>query len=191
MAVTTKIPKVKQQLAWKISLYNCIGCRACEGACKQEFNLPVGVRRRRVITQEGGKYPNPYRYFVTMSCNHCAEPACLKACPVEAIYKREEDGIVLVDQEKCVGCQRCRWACPYGAPQYNPETKKIDKCTMCVHRLEKGLKPACVITCMGLALYHDKLDEIEKEKVVNKIKNFTPPDLTNPSIRFIPVKEAL
>lgn len=190
MALMTKIPKVKKQIGWKVNLYNCIGCRACEAGCKQEFNLPVGVRRRRVITQEGGKYPKPYKYFVTTSCHHCAEPACLKACPKEAIYKREEDGIVLVDQNKCIGCQRCKFACPHGAPQYNPETKKIDKCTLCVHRLEKGLAPACVITCMGFALYHGELDKIEQEKVVDKIKNFDP-SFTKPSIRFIPTKGAV
>lgn len=180
---------VNGQRGWLVNQFNCIGCRACEGACKQEFDLAVGVRRRRVIIQEGGKYPKPTREYISISCNHCAEPACLKVCPKQAYTKRKSDGIVLHDQEKCIGCKRCTWACPYGAPQFDDAKKKVDKCSMCVHRIDKGLQPACVITCMGLALSNAKLGEIEKQKgIIKEIEGFADPNLTNPSIRFIPAK---
>lgn len=178
-----------KQYAWYFNQFNCIGCRACEGGCKQEFDLPVGIRRRRVITVDNGKYPKVQRDYISMSCNHCAEPACVKACPNGTLYKRAEDGIVLFDVKKCIGCRRCGAACPYGAPQYHPETGKINKCTLCVHRLEKGLAPACAITCMGLALEHGTLEEVEAKARAREVPGFSDPSLTNPSIRFKPGHE--
>jgi len=190
--VTEAVPKVRDsdQQAFFFNQDNCIGCRACEAACKQEFNLPEGLRRRRVITQMEGAYPNVARRFISMSCNHCAEPACVKACPVGALFKRAQDGIVLFDEEKCIGCRRCGAACPYGAPQYHPETGKVNKCTLCVHRLEQGLPPACTITCMGLALEHATLAELDKRPGAKRaVKGFADPALTRPSIRFIPARK--
>jgi len=176
-----------KQKAWFINLDNCIGCRACEGGCKQEFMLPPGIRYRRVVTIEDGTPSRLRTAYLTMSCNHCEEPACIKSCPVNAIYKRPQDGIVLIDQAKCVGCKRCTWACPYGAPQFNPQTGKVEKCTFCVHRQEKGLLPACVITCMGLALFTGTLAEVDGEEGAT-INAPGMPDwnLTRPNIRFKP-----
>src|SRR3972149_6947969 len=111
--VLPKVPR-DRQLGFLFNQDNCIGCRACEAACKQEFNLPVGLRRRRVITQLEGTYPNVVQRFTSMCCNHCAEPSCVKACPVGALFKRPKDGIVLFDDEKCIACRRCGAACPYG-----------------------------------------------------------------------------
>lgn len=187
---TTISKKNPNQVGFLFNQDNCIGCRSCEGACKQEYNLPVGVRRRQVVIQEGGKYPKPYRHYVSLACNHCADPACAKACPVGAYTKREKDGIVVHNQEKCIGCRRCEWACPYGAPQFDEELKKIDKCSLCAHRIDAGMLPACVQTCLGLALFYDKISEMDKNKaVVKSVEGFADPDLTNPSIRFIPAKK--
>ena len=183
------------QLGWKIDLTKCIGCHACAVACKAENNThpqqsPLVVRNlraesvdyRRVITRDSGYYPNPVRVFVTSSCNHCKEPACLKSCPVKAITKRESDGIVLIDQGKCIGCKYCMWACPYGAPQFNSKTKKVEKCTLCVHRIDAGLQPACVTTCVGRALYIEDFDETKSGE--NSPLGFSDPKHTKPSVRF-------
>jgi DMSO reductase iron-sulfur subunit len=181
------------QIGWYYNENNCIACRACEAACKQEFDLPVGVRRRRVIIREEGKYPNPKVRYLSTACNHCADPACLKSCPVDAITKEAQFGAVLIDQAKCNGCKRCAAACPYGAPVFNETTQKMDKCTLCIHRLKEGLPPACVRTCPGYALWHGKLVDIDAQKtppeiyrrpLKNTLPEFADPKLTNPSVRF-------
>ncbi|HLG30819.1 MAG TPA: 4Fe-4S dicluster domain-containing protein [Candidatus Brocadiales bacterium] len=193
------------QVAFYFNQDRCVGCRACEGACKQENNLPVEVRYRRVIFKESGLYPKVHRTFASIACNHCVEPACMKACPVNAIRKRKKDGIVLINQKKCIGCRRCEFACPYGAPQYNPHTKKVEKCHYCVHRIDRkdvdpdpmqdalNHMPACVVTCMGLALFSAKLsdldagnlpDNISDPHLSKKVPDFPDPRLTDPAIRF-------
>jgi anaerobic dimethyl sulfoxide reductase subunit B (iron-sulfur subunit) len=185
------------QLGWMIDLSRCIGCHACAVACKAENNTspqtaplpmrsgrPVGVNWRRVIQRENGSYPTPSRTFVTMACNHCSEPACRKACPVDAISKRASDGIVLIDQSLCIGCRDCLWACPYGAPQLNGETGKFEKCTLCVHRIDAGLQPACVTTCPGRALTLETFDPAHSGE--GAPAGFAAPIYTIPSVRFLP-----
>ena len=181
------------QIGWYYNENNCIACRACEAACKQEFELPVGVRRRRVIIREEGKYPNTKVRYLSTACNHCAEPACMKACPVDAITKEPQFGAVLIDQAKCNGCRRCAAACPYKAPAFNEGTQKMDKCTLCIHRLKEGLPPACVRTCPGYALWHGKLSDIDARKTPpetyrrplrNALPGFADPKRTIPSVRF-------
>ncbi|MBI2266554.1 MAG: 4Fe-4S dicluster domain-containing protein [Armatimonadetes bacterium] len=144
----------KQYALW-IDLEFCVGCNACTMACKAENNTPLGVDYTKVIEIEEGEFTDPKKppqvrvYFLPMACMHCAKPACLAACPVGAITKRQEDGIVLINKDKCIGCRYCAWACPYGAPVYNAEAKVMEKCTLCVHRTSKGLLPACVTTCIS------------------------------------------
>ncbi len=188
------------QRGWLIDLGRCIGCQSCTVACKSEQNTapanspllfkggniqrPLHVSYRSVIVQEGGKYPDVWRTFVTSACNHCKEPACMKSCPVNAISKRASDGIVLIDQEKCIGCKYCLWACPYGAPQWNEATNKVEKCTMCVERTEKGLEPACASTCVGKALtYVPDFDSAESGQ--NAPQGFSDPSWTKPSTKFL------
>jgi DMSO reductase iron-sulfur subunit len=154
----------------------CIGCAACEVACKIENEVPLGRRRREVVTVEKGEYPNVKKYFASMACMHCATPPCLTACPVKAISKRE-DGLVLVDKDKCIGCGYCAWACPYGAPQLGTsgETGKLatmDKCTFCVQRIDRGEKPACVTACTTKALIAgdaSELETIKRERAARKL----------------------
>jgi len=154
-----------RQLGWIIDLTRCVGCHTCTVACIGENKtipsdvlLPMkgerltAVKYRRVLERESGRYPNVSKDFVTMSCHHCERPACLESCPVDAITKRTSDGIVLIDQEKCNGCRYCVWACPYGAPQFNAATSKVEKCTFCVHRIDAGLSPACATACLGKAI---------------------------------------
>jgi len=185
------------QVGWYFNENNCIACRACEAGCKQEFDLPIGVRRRRVIIKEEGKYPNVKVRYLSSACNHCEEPSCIKACPVGAYTKEPEFGAVLLDQEKCIGCKRCQAACPYGAPQFDEKKKKMDKCTFCYHRLKEGLPPACVRTCPGYALWHGKLSDVEARKAApeiytrplqDRLPGFADPKLTLPSVRFSEAK---
>jgi Fe-S-cluster-containing dehydrogenase component len=149
----------------------------------KEGGFPVAVNYRWVIIEEGGTYPTPTRLSVTSACNHCDEPACLKGCPVSAISKRAGDGIVLIDQEKCIGCRQCEKACPYGAPQFNEQSQKSEKCTMCVHRIDAGLTPACADTCPTAALTYEPAfpDGSEGE---NAPSGFVLPALTEPKVRF-------
>jgi len=171
-----------KQLGFHFNLARCRGCHSCTIACKSENNTALDVNWRWVVYQEGGTYPNPTRQFVTMACFHCAQPACMAACPVPgAIVKRKADGVVLINQDLCVGCRRCEFACPYGAPQFNTETRKVEKCTFCAHRLDAGLPPACVTSCVGDALHYGDLAEIKGE---TKIEGFADPGLTTPSVRF-------
>jgi Fe-S-cluster-containing dehydrogenase component len=144
--------------------------------------LPDHVSYRWVVKKETGEYPNPKLEFITSACNHCEHPACLASCPTNAIFKRD-DGIVLIDQDKCIGCKYCIHACPYGAPQFNTKTEKVEKCTFCVHRLDAGFEPACVTTCVGNAL-HVIEDFDFGESGQNAPDGFADPALTKPAVKF-------
>jgi anaerobic dimethyl sulfoxide reductase subunit B (iron-sulfur subunit) len=176
---------------------DCIGCRACEIACKDKNGLAAGPRFRRVQYVEGGTFPNVYAFKVNMSCNHCAEPACLPTCPTGAIFKRQEDGIVDIDSILCIGCRRCEAACPYGAPQFDPADGLVKKCNMCVDEIESGRKPYCVSACMMRVLDIGPIDQLRdgsisskargpNDQLVAQVRGMADPALTNPSIVFIP-----
>ncbi len=186
-----------KQLGFIHNNVDCIGCRACEIACKDKNGLAAGPRFRRVLYIEGGHYPDVYAYKVNVSCNHCAEPACLPTCPTGAIWKRKSDGIVDIDSTLCIGFRRCEAACPYGAPQWNPQAQIVQKCNMCVDEIDAGRKPYCVMACMMRVLDIGPIDELRAgkyattavgtaDKVVRQVKNMANPDLTNPSIVFVP-----
>ena len=156
------------QLALVIDLNVCVGCHACVTSCKQ-WNTsgwagalpdqrpygedPSGVFFNRVQTYEVGCYPDTETVHFPKSCLHCEDPPCVPVCPTGASYKREEDGIVLVDYDKCIGCKYCSWACPYGAREFDEFGKVMKKCTLCVDRIsdltlpEEERKPACVMAC--------------------------------------------
>ena len=172
------MPKV----GWIINLKKCISCRSCQIACKAENNTPLRTDWRYVVERENGTYPNPKREFISVACNHCDEPACIKSCPVDAISKRDSDGVVLIDLEKCTGCRYCMFACPYGAPRIDTDTNKVSKCTMCVHRLDAGLEPACATTCLTGAITLVRDFTGTTEEVPDGFEN---PELTKPNIRFV------
>ena len=171
-----------------VDLRRCVGCNTCVVACKMENNVPLGLGWLRVVTHGGlqrdtpsGRYPNLSMEFIPISCQHCCQhcgnPPCVTVCPTGASYKRD-DGLVLIDWDKCVGCRYCIAACPYGTRVFNadipqqmppfsigsvelPEHQRgvVEKCTLCVHRLDKGEEPACVECCPTRARYFGDLND--------------------------------
>ncbi|MGR8979441.1 MAG: DmsC/YnfH family molybdoenzyme membrane anchor subunit [Gammaproteobacteria bacterium] len=165
---------------------NCIGCHACESACSEKNEVPVHLAYRSVGYVEGGTYPDYQRINISMACNHCDDPVCLKGCPTRAYTKFAEYGAVLQDPDICFGCGYCTWVCPYNAPQLDPVKGEVSKCNMCVDRLEVGLKPACVAACLGNALDFGVIENIPENRVEAKteIPGFPTTDITHPNIRF-------
>jgi DMSO reductase iron-sulfur subunit len=165
---------------------NCISCHACESACSEKNNLPSYLAYRAVGYVEGGTYPNYTRLNISMACNHCDDPVCLKGCPTRAYTKFAEYGAVLQDPDICFGCGYCTWVCPYNAPQLDTEKGHVHKCNMCVDRLEVGLKPACASACLAGALDFGVIETTpeNRDQLETKIPGFPSPEITHPNIRF-------
>jgi Fe-S-cluster-containing dehydrogenase component len=140
----------------------CIGCHACSTACKSENQVPLGVYRTWVKYVETGAYPDVRRRFQVTRCNHCANPPCVRICPVSAMYQRS-DGIVEFDPSICIGCKSCMQACPYDSIYLDPETNTAAKCHLCAHRLDVGLEPACVVVCPEHAILAGDLNDPASE----------------------------
>ncbi len=184
-----------KQLGFYIDLNNCTGCKACQIACKDKNNLPIGVRWRRVFQYEGGAWDDQngqmvpsdvFAYSVSAACMHCENAICKDVCPTAAISK-SPDGIVLIDANKCIGCRYCSWACPYGAPQFNESTGVMTKCTMCNDLLAKGEKPACVDACPYRALEFGDLAELQqKHGTFASPAPLPDPSITRPSVVYTP-----
>lgn len=182
---------MRRQIAFFVDSTRCINCKTCEVACKDANDAAVGRRMRKVRTFEGGEFPNVFAYNLSMSCNHCEDPACVRQCPANAYTKREEDGIVVHDPERCIGCRYCTWACPYGAPQYDSVEGRVRKCNLCVEELDRGETPICVSSCPLRAIEIGPLDEIaNRPGATLEIESMPSPELTKPSIRYRIRKEA-
>jgi len=139
----------------------CIGCHACEVQCKSNKGLGAGPKPCQIV-QVGPKMINdlPKISFVFMSCYHCEKPWCVPACPTGAMVRREEDGVVVVDDDLCVGCRACVSACPWGAPQWDKPKRRVVKCDYCIDRVEQGLDPACVTICPTGSLSFGRSEEM-------------------------------
>jgi Fe-S-cluster-containing dehydrogenase component/formate-dependent nitrite reductase membrane component NrfD len=140
----------------------CIGCHACSTACKSENEVPLGVYRTWVKYVETGSFPDTRRHFQVTRCNHCANPPCVRICPVTAMYQRH-DGIVEFDPSICIGCKACMQACPYDAIYIDPDSGTAAKCHYCSHRTEIGLEPACVVVCPEHAIVAGDMDDPASE----------------------------
>ena len=134
-----------------VNTNECVGCHACFTACKEENQVLPGVKWNRIDRIEHEK-ARVIEYF-RLSCMHCEDPACMKVCPVKAIHKGPR-GEVLVDQSKCIGCQFCAMACPYGVRYLNEEEGVVEKCTLCQQRTAQGELPQCVSQCCGMARWY-------------------------------------
>lgn len=138
-----------------------------------------------------GEFPNNRYFYLPRICNHCTNPACLAACPNKAIYKREEDGLVVIDQERCKGYRYCVKACPYGKVYFNLQTQKSEKCIGCYPRAEKGIAPACVTQCTGRIRFWGYRDDKDGPiyKLVDKWKIALPLHAeygTEPNVFYVP-----
>lgn len=139
----------------------CAGCRVCQIVCKDRLGLEAaGPIPRRVTTFETGKFPDARPYHLSISCNHCASPACVANCPTGAMFV-DEEGIVLHDDEVCIGCKTCQMSCPYGAPQYAEEVDLIVKCDTCKALRGAGMNPVCVDACPMRALDFGDVEELK------------------------------
>lgn len=170
---------------WLIDPKRCIECRACEAACKQWNGVEtgVGVRLRQVRVYESGAFPAIHTQALSGACNHCEVAYCMMVCPVKAIWRRTEDGTVQIDRDKCVSCRQCASFCPYGAPQFNLRTRKMEKCTGCFDRVEMGLQPACAAVCPTGALQWGKWTDLAEAGAAT-VDHVAPP-YTRPHLRFV------
>lgn len=199
------------QFALVIDLNVCVGCHACVTSCKA-WNTsgpagylsddrpydenPTGTFFNRVQTYEVGAFPDTETVHFPKSCLHCEDPPCVPVCPTGASYKRESDGIVLVDYDKCIGCKYCAWACPYGVREIDEHQKVMKKCTLCVDRIddqtlpESERQPACVLACPTRArIFGDVHDpDSEASRAIAEAGGYTlmPEWGTKPANHYLP-----
>ena len=155
------------QVGFYFNQTRCTGCGACQVACKDWHDVPAGPEKWISVTHtEKGTFPDVFVSYLITPCWHCEDPVCLPACPQEAISKREEDGIVIVDSDACIGndeCdEKCLKACPYDAPQFGQTPgAKMKKCNFCVDKWKNGSLPACVDACPTRAMDAGPLAELK------------------------------
>ena len=167
---------------------NCYGCKTCSIACKSEKQLDQGVLLRHVteIKQDDPRALS----FLSLSCNHCDDPACTKVCPTGAMHKDAETGLVSVDADKCVGCGYCHMACPYNAPKVDRSKGHSVKCDGCAERVAAGEKPVCVEACPARALDFGTVEEMSKVGERGNIAPLPEPHYTNPNLFIKPSADA-
>ena len=182
------------QYGFYVDSSRCTGCHTCEMACKDYHDLAETETFRRVFDYEGGALTaegealanSVFMYHVSAACNHCANPACLPACPAGAIEK-DDDGLVFINQDQCAGAKLCIDACPYGVPIFVESAKKANKCDGCRDRVAAGLQPVCVEACPLRALEFGDIEELRKAHpdTVDGIAPLADGKATTPSIAIL------
>ncbi len=188
-----------ERLAFYFDSGICSGCKTCQIACKDKNDLATSINWRRVYEVTSGDWErkgnawisNVKAYNISMSCNHCEDPICMRSCPAKAI-RRSEQGIVLIEESKCMGCKYCEWTCPYSAPQFNKSKGIMSKCNLCFDYVEKDKNPSCVDACPTRALDFGDYEKLN-HKYTNKEHLYPLPSdkITNPSMIISPHKDAL
>lgn len=177
----------------------CTGCKVCQIACKDKNNLPAGILWRRVIEVQGGEWfprgdawlTTAFAYYISVACMHCQEPICIEVCPTAALHQRE-DGIVEIDERRCIGCRYCEMACPYKALQYDHHQRTMTKCDFCSDLVDAGKPPACVQACQMRVLHYGDLDQLRKQfGKIDQVYPMPSPSLTQPAMILTPHPEAV
>ena len=190
---------MSKQLGFFIDSSLCSGCKACMIGCKDKNDLDSSRAFRRVYEVRGGGFQpegngwanNVFAFTLSISCNHCSDPICVKNCPTTAMTKREEDGVVVVDKTKCIGCGYCAWSCPYSAPQFNAATGQMSKCDFCIDLLAKKEDPVCVATCPLEAIKYGDIEELRKKYgSLADVKGLPDSSLTRPNLVVKPHRGA-
>jgi tetrathionate reductase subunit B len=178
----------EKRWAMVVDVRRCISCHACSVACKAENAVPLEVYNTWLKIVEKGQYPDAQRYVLPRLCNNCTNAICARNCPTRASYKRD-DGIVMVDQHRCIGCKYCIASCPYDVRYINPLKNIVQKCYWCSHRVDAGLVPACVETCPTRALIfgdvNDPKSEISKILATNATQVLKKEMQTDPHVFYI------
>ncbi len=177
-----------KRYAMLIDLERCIGCFACQVTCQAEYNIPLGNFRCRVETYQSGSYPHINKIFLPRLCNHCDKAPCIESCEEKALYKNR-DGVVMLNNDICTGCQMCYDKCPYNAININPLNGEAEKCDFCYNRLKRGEQPVCAESCMGKAIMfgdiNDKKSMISIALEISKIKVVDSEHETDPMVFYM------
>ncbi len=166
---------MSQRYGFVIDMKRCIGCDTCVVGCKMENSVPLGAFRLQVLDSHRdpvlerptGVYPNLHQHWLPTMCHHCTAAPCVSTCPTRALWRDEDTGVVRLDKDRCIGCQRCGEECPYDALSFDSQTGVADKCTLCEHRLDGQQAPMCAVVCPTRAIHFG--DFADPESRVSKI----------------------
>jgi len=167
-----------------LDLHRCVGCGACVLACRIENGRSETAAWRRVVPLNLRRDPAGPTYFLSVACHHCDDPACLKGCPSGA-YEKRSDGIVVHDEDLCLGCRYCEMTCPFGTPRYDAGKGVMSKCHLCAHRVDAGRQPACAAACPTEALRFVAAGA-PPEGAQRFVPGFVDPAPCRPAIWFLP-----
>ncbi|MEO8501528.1 MAG: 4Fe-4S dicluster domain-containing protein [Vicinamibacteria bacterium] len=176
------------RLGMVIDTRKCVGCMDCVVACKTENDVPEGFNRDWISQKLTGTFPTLSLEIRSERCNHCDDPPCVSCCPTGASHVHTVGAVVLVNHEECIGCKACLASCPYDARFIHPHGY-ADKCTFCIHRVEKGLQPACVAVCPTRCMTFGDLDdpqsEVSRLLASRKHHSLLPEAGTHPRISYL------